>query len=90
MTMTRYQQELADIVAQKYGNLTAEQIVAELCRRDLIDHTICKVLVVRRMVDQAVRRGDTKTAAMWLATDHFCVTYEYVRKCIYYYTDVNL
>ncbi len=78
------------MIAEQYGKLPAAQIVAELCRIDVIDHTLCKVLVVRRWVDEAVRRGDRKTAAMWRAADHFCTTYEYIRNCMYYYTDVNL
>ncbi len=90
MILTRYQKELARMVAEKYGKLTAAQIVAELCRADVIDHTLCKVLVVRRWVENAVRQGDGKNAAMWLAAERFCVTFEYVRRCMYYYTDVNL
>ncbi len=88
--MTRYQKELARLVAEKYGNLPAEQIVAELCTIDLIDHTLCKILVIRRWVDEAVRQGDKKTAAMWRAADHFCATYEHIRHCMYHYTDLNI
>ncbi len=88
--LTRYQNELARLVAQNYGDLTAEQIVARLCGMGLIDHTLCKTLVIRRWVDQAVRGGDSKSAAMWRAADHFCATYEYIRNCMYHYTDLNI
>ena len=88
--LTRYQAELARVVDEKYGNLTADRIVAELCALGVIDHTLCKVIVVRRWVDEAVRLGDTKSAAMWRAADHFCATYEYIRNCMYHYTDVNI
>lgn len=88
--LTRYQAELARVVDEKYGSLTAGRIVAELCTLGVIDHTLCKVIVVRRWVDEAVRLGDTKSAAMWRAADHFCATYEYIRNCMYHYTDVNI
>jgi hypothetical protein len=88
--MTRYEKELACIVAERYGNLSATQLVAQLCRIGVIDHTLCKVLAVRRYVEEAVKEGSGRMAAMWLATGHFSVTFEYVRKCIYYYRDVNI
>ena len=88
--LTRYQAELARVVDEKYGSLSADRIVAELCTLGVIDHTLCKVIVVRRWVDEAVRLGDTKSAAMWRAADHFCATYEYIRNCMYHYTDVNI
>lgn len=88
--MTRYEKELARMVAERYGKLPAGELVAELCRIGVVDHTLCKVLAVRRYVEELVRGGTGKVDAMWLAAEHFCATYEYVRKCMYYYTDVNL
>ncbi len=77
--MTRYEKELARIVAERYGNLPAGELVAELCRIGVVDHTLCKVLAVRRWVEEAVSGGEGKVDAMWLAAEHFCATYEYVR-----------
>ncbi len=88
--MTLYEKELARIVGERYGELPAAELVAELCRIGVIDHTLCKTLAVRRRVGEMVREGYKKVDAMWLAADRFCVTYEYVRKCIYYYKDVNI
>jgi ribosomal protein L17 len=88
--MTRYQKELAREVAHRYGHLSCVQLVEELCRIGVVDHTLCKVFAVRRYVDQLVKEGTGKVDAMWAATEQFCSTYEYVRKCMYYYTDINL
>ncbi len=88
--MTRYEKELARIVAERYGKLPAAEIVAELCRIGVVDHTLCKVLAVRRHVDELVKSGSGKVDAMWLAAEYFCATYEYVRKCMYYYIDINI
>lgn len=88
--MTRYEKELARIVSQRYGKLAAAELIAELCRIGVVDHSLCKVLSVRRYVDELVKNGSGKIDAMWMAADHFCATYEYIRKCMYYYTDVNI
>ncbi|MDR0907566.1 MAG: hypothetical protein LBM63_03015 [Rikenellaceae bacterium] len=88
--MTKYQKELAREVGRRYGELPTAKLVEELCRIGVVDHTLCKVLAVRRYVEQLVKDGAGKVDAMWAATDHFCATYEYIRKCMYYYTDVNL
>lgn len=90
MKLTRYEKELARIVAGRFGGRPAESIVGELCRIGVIDHTLCKVLAVRRWVEESIKAGNGKVDAMWMASDYFCVTYEYVRKCLYYYKDVNL
>ena len=90
MKLTRYQKELVRIVARKYGDLPAERMVEELCRIGVIDHTLCKVLAVRQWVGEAVKAGHGKVDAMWMASEHFCATYEYVRKCMYYYMDINV
>lgn len=88
--MTRYEKELARIIAERFPNLTPQQLIAELCRIGVVDHTLCKVLAVRRRVDELVREGNGKVDAMWMAAEQFCATYEYIRKCMYYYTDVNI
>jgi ribosomal protein L17 len=91
MKLTRYQKYLARIVAEKYGDLPADRLVEELCRVGVVDHTLCKVLAVRGRVEELVKSGrHGKVEAMWIAAEQFCATYEYVRKCMYYYTDVNI
>lgn len=90
MRLTRYEKELARIVAERCGEHPAQRIVEELCRLGVIDHTLCKVLAVRRWVEESIKEGRGKVDAMWMAADYFCATYEYIRKCMYYYTDVNI
>jgi len=90
MKLTRYETELARIVAERYGELSAEGVVGELCRIGVVDHTRCKVLAIRRWVEETLKGGRGKVETMWLAADYFCVTYEYVRKCMYYYRDINI
>jgi hypothetical protein len=88
--LTRYETELVRLVAMRYPGLAPAALVEELCRAGVIDYSRCRVLAVRRWVEEAVKRGDGKVAAMWRAADHFCATFEYVRKCMYYHTDVNI
>jgi hypothetical protein len=90
MKLTRYEKEFARIVGDLCEGMTPTAIVEELCRVGVLDHTMCKVLAVRRWVEQTAKQCDSKTEAMWMATDRFCVTFEYVRRCMYYYTDVNI
>jgi hypothetical protein len=81
---------LVRAVAEKYGHLPADRLIEKLCEIGVVDHHLCKILAVRRHVDHLVRRGEGKMDAMWMASEHFCVTYEFVRKSVYYYTDVTI
>ena len=91
MPVTRYEKELVQILTERYGpSLRTDTIIEELLRIGVVDHTRCKILAVRRFVDTQVKIGSGKVDAMWLASEHFCVSFEYVRKCMYYYTDVNI
>ena len=74
----------------RYGTLTAGELAGKLFEIGVLDHTLCKVLAVREYVAARVAEGRKKIDAMWEASEHFCCTYEYIRKCVYYYTDVNL
>mgnify|MGYP007081677823 FL=1 len=47
-------------------------------------------MVVREYVNELVGRGTGKVDAMYMAAEKFCCSYEYVRKCMYYYKEVNL
>ncbi len=88
--LTIYEKELARIVAEKFSDLPLDSLIERLCTMGVVDHTQCKVLAVRTFVDSLVRGGAGKIDAMWQAAEHFCATYEYVRKCMYYYKDVNV
>ncbi len=88
--MTLYLRELLDKISAHYGGLGSGEMADKLFEIGVIDHTLCKVLVVREYVADKIKAGEKKIDAMWEAAEHFCCTYEYVRKCVYYYTDVNI
>lgn len=90
IAMTTYQKELFERIRHKYGRLPPDQTVHKLFELGVVDHTLCKVLAVREYVSEKTAAGAKKIDAMWQAAEHFCCTYEYVRKCVYYYTDVNM
>ncbi len=85
-----YLQQLTRIINERYPDRSSDQIVELLYRHGLIDFTMIKALVIREEVFRAVKSGKSKLTAMWEASEKFACTYEYVRKCIYYYKDVNL
>lgn len=87
--MTIYVKDLIDRVEQRYGDMDVRDFAHKLFTMGVVDHTLCKVLAVREHVASQVKDGEKKVDAMWIAAEHFCCTYEYVRKCVYYYTDVN-
>jgi hypothetical protein len=89
--LSDYELELARTLGKRMGNAPLTQrLVEELCRMGVIDHTLCRVLAVRTWVDARVKSGRGKVESMWMAASHFCATFEYVRKCMYYYQNVNL
>lgn len=88
--MTIYVKELLGMLDRKYGEMPTEQFAGKLFEIGVLDHTLCKVLAVREYVAEKVKKDVKKIDAMWEAAEHFSCSYEYVRKCIYYYTDVNI
>ncbi|MDL2319902.1 hypothetical protein LJC45_02080 [Alistipes sp. OttesenSCG-928-B03] len=88
--MTIYVRELVAKLKEKYGQLSTDDFADKLFEIGVVDHTLCKVLAVRDYVAVRVREGEKKIDAMWKAAEHFSCSYEYIRKCIYYYTDVNI
>lgn len=88
--MTIYIKELLKIITEKYGKLNTDELAKKLFEIGVVDHTLCKVLAVRQNVEKQMKDGTKKIDAMWNAAEKFSCTYEYVRKCIYYYTDINV
>ena len=88
--MTTYEKELADQLAQRYPELPLPQMIAKLTEIGVIDYSRCKTLSVREYVNALVRSGCNKMDAMWKASEKFACSYEYIRKCMYYYKDINL
>ena len=88
--MTVYEKELAAIVENRCQGLSASQLLEKLISIGVVDYTRCKALAVREHVAALMREGNKKIDSMWMASERFCCSYEYIRKCIYYYKDVNL
>ncbi len=90
MTQTVYEKELARMVSRHYGRVSNSKLISILCEIGVVDLSRCQVLAIRRWVEAQVGRGVGKVTAMWQAAEHFAVTYEFVRKAMYYYKDINL
>lgn len=88
--MSLYQKKLEEIVEEWGGKKCPQDIIRLLFRIGVIDSTLVKVLVIREYVHRQVETGVSKLNAMWNATELFACTYEYVRKCVYYYKDINI
>ena len=88
--MTIYQKELRRQLTERHPDASTAQVLDLLVEMGVVDVTRCKVLAVRCYVEQLVQQGCRKVDAMYDAAAHFCCSYEYVRKCMYYYKDVNL
>ena len=87
---TTYQRELKQQILLNHPNCTVDELIDLLYEMGVVDQTRCKVLAVRRWVENQVKKGKGKVDTMYQAAEHFACSYEYVRKCIYYYTDVTL
>ena len=88
--MTVYQKELLHLLQDKFGQLSTVQLIEKLSSIGVLDCILCKVLVIREFVAALQRSGVKKIDAMWIASEKFACSYEYIRKCMYYYTDVSL
>lgn len=88
--MTSYEKELVRQLDKHYPNLETGRLLEKLMEMGVIDFSRCKILAVRSLVDQLIKKGHKKIDAMWKASEHFACSYEYVRKCMYYYQDVNM
>jgi hypothetical protein len=88
--MTTYEKEFLSVFESKYGDADLRKTFELLVSMGLIEPTMCKVAVIRHFVNTQVADGVGKLDAMWNATEHFACTYEYVRRCMYYYRDMNI
>lgn len=90
MKLNIYEKQLVESVGRLFPASDTASLVETLIRMGVVDTTRCKVLVVREHVHELVKEGFGKVDAMYAAAERFCCSYEYVRKCMYYYRDVNL
>ncbi|MCC8087935.1 MAG: hypothetical protein LIO79_01515 [Rikenellaceae bacterium] len=87
--MTTYQKEFIEVMCKKFRSKEIVKLLEILMSSGVVDDTMLKVFVIRKFVFSEASNGNSKLNAMWKATEHFCCSYEYVRKCIYYYKDVD-
>ena len=89
MPMTVYEKAFVRTIETRYGTLAPGEIARKMIEMGVVDMTLCKVLCIREFIADRLKEGVKKIDAMWLATEHFACSYEYVRKCVYYYTDIR-
>ena len=87
--MTTYENQLVGMIESRCGELSAREVARKLIRMGVVDFSRCRILAVREYVRERTERGAGKTDAMWEAAERFACSYEYVRKCVYNYRDVN-
>lgn len=90
MKLTVYDKQLIESVDRLWPGLDTASLVGRLIDIGVVDPVRCKILVVREYVEAKVAEGNGKVDSMYMAADKFCCSYEYVRKCMYYYRDINL
>ena len=88
--MTVYEKELAQVVGLRCAGMDPAGVLEQLIAMGVVDYTRCKILAIREYVASLMRLGNKKIDSMWIASEKFCCSYEYIRKCIYYYKDVNI
>ena len=90
MTLTIYDKQLISSIKKMFPeNEDAGEMVEILIRIGVVDTVKCKILAVRKYVNDMVRQGNGKVDSMYVAAETFCCSYEYVRKCMYYYKYVD-
>ena len=87
--MTTYENQLVGMIENRCGGLSARDVAEKLIRMGVVDFSRCKILAVREYVLEQIKTGKGKVDVMWEAAERFACSYEYVRKCVYYYRDVN-
>ncbi len=90
MRLNIYDKQLISSVESLWPDMDTAELVEKLINIGVVDTVRCKILVVREYVEKTVSGGCGKVDAMYMAAEKFCCSYEYVRKCMYYYKDINL
>jgi len=88
--MTLYEKQLVGLIDSRFGEMSTHDLLEKLLELGVVDYSRCKILAVRSAVNAMVKKGMKKSDAMWTASEQFACSYEYIRKCMYYYTDVNM
>ncbi|MCL1943575.1 MAG: hypothetical protein FWF54_08550 [Candidatus Azobacteroides sp.] len=87
--ITSIEKKFVEIYRQKHPE-SEEKTIFALMENNLIDFRTCKIALIRYFVHDCVKRGCGKREAMRLIADDMACSYEYVRKVMYYYNDINI
>ena len=90
MTLTVYDKQLIGEVERMFPGHHAGEVVERLIRMGVVDTVRCKILVVREYVNERRGAAERQGRCHVHGCRKFCCSYEYVRKCMYYYKEVNL
>ena len=58
--MTIYEKQLAQIIDSRYGDLPTRNLLEKLMEMGVVDYTRCKILAVRNVVDEMVKKRNKK------------------------------
>ncbi|MDY3978996.1 MAG: hypothetical protein SOZ00_03150 [Tidjanibacter sp.] len=84
MTTTIYDRALDLAVEERCAGMTPAEMISTLREMNLLDPTRCKAFLAKEMVTALTDGGMTKIEAMYTAAEHFCCSYECIRKYVYY------
>lgn len=77
-------------VLMDVNTLSGDALIQKLYDLGLLDSTLVKVGAIRSFIHAKIRDDNMKKVdAMYAAAEHFSVSYGYVRKAMYYYTNIN-
>ncbi len=81
---------LVESMERLFPDADTATVVEELIRIGVVDPIRCKILLVRESVEALIKEGRGKVESMEITADTLCVSSGYVRKCMYYDTNINL
>ena len=87
--ITSIERKFVEIYTKKHPNAQENTIFA-LIESKLIDFRTCKIALIRHFVDDCVKKGCGKREAMRLVANDMACSYEYVKKAMYYFNDINI
>lgn len=87
--MTSLEKRFIEVFKNKHPQCD-ENTVKLLLESNFIDFRTMKIALTRHYVEECVKRGCGKREAMMLVANDLATSYEYVKKAMYYYNDVNV
>lgn len=90
MTLTVYDKQLIGEVERMFPDHHAGEVVERLIRMGVVDTVRCKILDGEGVCERTRGPRNGQGRCHVHGAEKFCCSYEYVRKCMYYYKEVNL